>query len=135
MRKYTKETSNVRSPGRWLRSHPWLTLAALAGAVVTLSWIVLGGNQVTRSNFDRIQLGMSRADVHDLLGPPEFQVVESGLVDGPASYITNREQTDEERRRRGFRDYRREQWSSSEIEIVVISDLEGRVVCRYPGLG
>ena len=63
------------------------------------------------------------------------QIVESGLVDGPETYVTNRDQSDEERRRRGFRDYRRQQWTSLEIEIVAIIDADGRVVCRYSGAG
>ena len=63
------------------------------------------------------------------------QIVESGLVDGPETYVTNRDQSDDERRRRGFRDYRRQQWTSPEIEIIAIINADGRVVCRYSCAG
>jgi WD40 repeat protein len=66
---------------------------------------------------------------------PEYDAEELGLVDGPETYTVNFGQSYEERRQRGFRDYRRQQWTSPEISIIVISEPEGRVVCRYGGKG
>jgi hypothetical protein len=125
----------MRLPWRWLRSHPLLTVVTLAGASVALLLVLWPSNPVTWANFRRIQVGISEPELRSLQGTPEYQTVESGLVDGPETYVTNRDQSDEERRRRGFRDYRRQQWASSEIMIIAISDPDGRVVCRYSGEG
>jgi hypothetical protein len=129
----------VPSLRRWLRSHPRLAAALFTGALVAsfLGLLVLlwPPNPITRANFDRIRVGMSQAELYGLLGAPQYQTVESGLVEGPETYATNRDQSDEERRRRGFREYRRQQWTSSEVTIIVISEPQGRVVCRYSGDG
>jgi len=122
------------SPWRFIRSHPLPTLAILATltGVVALVLVPLFKNPVSRANFGRIHVGMSQAEVYRLLGQPEYQSVELGLVDGPETYTINFGQTVEERRRRGFREYQREQWCASGITITVIADLDhGRVVCRY----
>jgi hypothetical protein len=112
-----------------------MTLATLIGAVVVLSFVARSSNPVSRANFRRIEVGMPQAEVCSLLGAPEYEVEELGLVYGPETYTVNFGQSDEERRRRGFRDYRRQQWTSPEISIIVISDSEGKVVCRYSGKG
>jgi hypothetical protein len=125
----------MRPPWRWLSSRSLLTLSILTGVGVALLLVLWPSNPVTRANFRKIQVGMSQAELRSLLGPPEYQTVESGLVDGPEVYVTNQNQSDEERRQRGFREYLRQQWTSAEIEIVSISDSEGTVVCRYSGEG
>jgi hypothetical protein len=110
-------------------------LAALAVASVVLSFVPWSSNPVSRANFGRIQLGMSQAEVHSLLGKPGIQTVQLGLVTGPDRYVTNFSQSVEECRQRGFRDYQWQQWISTELSIVVVFDLESRVVCRYAGPG
>jgi hypothetical protein len=64
-------------------------LVALAGlaVVVAAGVVVLRPRQdrVTRANYDRIQIGMSRADVETILGPPgDYR---SGAVKWKASSI------------------------------------------------
>jgi hypothetical protein len=50
----------------------WKLLVALAGlAVVVAGAVVLWPSRLTRENYDRIQNGMSRAEVYALLGPPD----------------------------------------------------------------
>jgi hypothetical protein len=112
-----------------------IALAVLAIALAVLAIIFRPRLRVTQANFHRIQIGMSQAELSALLGPPELQVLESGLVEGPEKYITNSSQTEEQARQRGFRDYHRQQWASSEITIIAISDPEGRVACRYSAGG
>jgi hypothetical protein len=77
---------------------------------------------------------MSQAELHHLLGSPHYQVVEIGLVNGPKIYATNGWLSAEEKRRLGYREYRRQAWSSLELTIVAISDLQGWVVCRYTAM-
>jgi hypothetical protein len=125
----------MRPVRRWLWSHPRLAAAALACAAIALLLLLWPPNPVTRANLARIRVGMSQAELHRVLGAPEYQTVEWGLVDGPETYITNRDQGEEERRRRGFREYRRQQWTSSEVTIIVIAEPHGQVVCRYSGEG
>jgi hypothetical protein len=124
-----------RSPGNRLHPHRFLVPIALLliGAVLVL--MLWPQERITRQNFGRIRLGMSQAEIHQLLGSPHYQVVEIGLVREPELYATNRWLSTEEKRRSGYRDYRREQWSSPELSISVIMDLQGEVVCRYTGPG
>jgi hypothetical protein len=84
----------------------------------------------------KIRVGMSRVEVRRLLGgPASYQAKQLGLVRGPDAYTTNRSADPQTLRERGFRDYLFEQWSSPEVSIMVVSDMEGRVVCRYSGKG
>jgi hypothetical protein len=78
---------------------------------------------------------MSQADLRELLGAPEFDCAELGLVEGPDDYIAYSSSNDEKLRQQGFRDYRRQHWTSSQISIVVVSDKQGQVVCRYTSHG
>jgi hypothetical protein len=125
----------MRRTWDWLRSHPRLALLATAVAAVAVGFVWWPREAVTRANFQLIQVGMSQADLCDLLGRPDYDTVELGLVQGPETYTVNFSQSDDERHRRGFRNYRHQQWTASEITIVVISDPEGHVVCRYSSEG
>ena len=60
--------------------------------------------------------------------------MELGWVQGPALYSVNFSRDEAKLRREGYRTYRRQQWTSSELAIIVISEPEGGVVCRYRGL-
>jgi hypothetical protein len=125
----------MRPLQRWASSHPRLTAAGIVCVVGAALFVAWPKNPITRANVARLQIGISQAELRHLLGEPDSQIVESGLVDGPEHYITNRDLSDDERRRRGFREYRREEWTSAEVDVVVISDTEGRVVCKYSGPG
>jgi hypothetical protein len=125
----------MRQRWNWPRSLSWLALLAAALATFMLALVLWPHGTVTRANFQRIRVGMSQADLRDLLGQPEYDTVELGLVKGSETYSLNFTESEEKRRERGFRNYRRQQWSSSEITIIAISDLEGSVVCRYAGGG
>jgi hypothetical protein len=105
-------------------------LVLLAAVLLFVLW---PGKRVTKANFEHIAIGMPQSDLHALLGTPEYEARESGLVVGPESYIVNATQSEEEQRRRGFLDYQRQQWSSQELSIVVILDADQRVACRYTG--
>jgi hypothetical protein len=117
----------------WLRARPILASLSALLALAPVMFVILPSPRVTKRNFERITVGMSQADLYDLLGKPVYDDRELGLVQGPESYTTNRLQSEEELRRRGFKDCRRQQWDSSELSIIVILDSEQRVVCRYMG--
>jgi hypothetical protein len=109
----------------------WAAVTAVAALLIaTAMW-----ERVTRQKFGAIRIGMSQTELRHLLGPPDFQVVETGLVSGPGEYTTNSFISEEEKRRRGFQKYQRQQWASREVSIVVVSDLQGQTVCRYAGPG
>jgi hypothetical protein len=111
-------------------------LVSIALAVVAVLVLVLWPWQkVTKNNFGKIRVGMSQDELYQLLGSPEYQVVELGIVRDPNTYGTNGWLGSEEKQRLGCQEYQREHWSSSEIFIAAISDIEGRVVCRYMGPG
>jgi hypothetical protein len=88
--------------------------------------------RVTRANYEKIQLGMSQADLRLLLGRPQVQAVDLGMVQGDSylTYLPGGSPPD-----KGFRKCMRQQWDSPEISIVGVFDTEGRVICRYTGEG
>jgi hypothetical protein len=118
-----------------LNSRPLLASMALALVAAALFWIVWPRPWVTRKNFARIRVGMSQAELYQIFGRPEYDAQSFGLVSGPDTFSTNDHQSIDERRRRGFLVYRFQQWASPELSIVAISDLQGRVVCRYTAPG
>jgi len=125
----------MRSPRDWLRPGSLLALSVLAVGGGLLSLILLSPQAATRHNYSKVRLGMSQAELCRLLGTPAYQVTESGLVNGPESYSISPLMSEQERRQRGYQEYRRQQWSSSKVTIIAISDLQGRIVCRYTGPG
>src|SRR5260370_38682790 len=121
---------------RWLRWPPVLAFAACAVAIAALALALWPRQRITQANFDRIQVGMFQAELLELLGPPEFDKLELGLVLDSDNYAVNHFYPEEHLRRQGYQEYRWQQWTSSEICIVVVSDLqEGQAVCRYSGEG
>jgi hypothetical protein len=109
-----------------------LAATAVAVAVVLLLW---PRGAATQANFERIQVGMSQADLRGLLGRPEYDFVELGLVQGPEIYALDFGRTADQLRQRGFRAYRRQHWRSLDMTFTVISDPAGGVVCRYSRYG
>ena len=115
----------------WPRSHQWVALLATGIAVVAVVFVLWHRGAVTRASFQRIQVGMSQAELCGLLGRPEVDTMELGMVQGPDTYSIIVGGSDDERRQEGFMNYRRQQWASPEITIIVISDPDGSAVCRY----
>ena len=119
------------------RLHAYITLVFVACVVTAVIVVLLlPPERVTRANFEKIELGMSTADVQRLLGRrPNFEMVESGIVRGPAAYSMDFDPKG--LRQDGYQDYKRQQWDSPDVIIVVVSDATGRIVCRYtaPGEG
>jgi hypothetical protein len=66
--------------------------------------------------------------------PPHWRKNQVGEVrDGRLSI--NTAESDETLRRRGYRGYQWETWSSTDVTITFISDLDGVVACAYTGPG
>ena len=112
----------------WSRPVLAVALAIIVAAVLFTLW---PKQRISSANFDKIEIGMPQAELRELLGAPEFDSVVFGLVEGPKTFSTNFHFSNEQLRQRGFRDYGYQQWNSSDITIVVISDQQGEVVCRY----
>jgi hypothetical protein len=132
------ETSTPRPP--WRRGWPYAVLSLAVATILAVSfWLAplpLGRpNKITRENFRKINLGMPQAELSELMGAPEVSSTGLGKVEGPETYTINPALSAAEQRARGFREYRFQQWTSSDILIVVITDAEGTVVCRYCGEG
>lgn len=125
-----------------LRTRPryWLLLVFLASlmALIIVVLILKPRGNITQATFQKFRIGMTESGLRDLLGRPDYQTVELGLVRGPMSYSVvfgSNSPTKEELRQQGHRDYTRQQWDSTEITITAISDTEGTVVCCYSGQG
>jgi hypothetical protein len=78
----------MRLAWTWLRSHRLLALVALAIAVSVLVFSFWPRERITQANFQKIQVGMSQAGLRELLGEPEYEAVEFGLVQGPGNLCT-----------------------------------------------
>ncbi len=121
-----------------LRTRPryWLLVVFLACLMALIVVLILKprGN-ITQATFQRIRIGMTESGLRHLLGRPDYQTVELGLVRGPMSYSVDFGSNKELLRQQGHRDYARQQWSSAELTIIAISDTEGKVVCCYRGEG
>jgi len=112
----------------WVRSRPFLTFIAFAIVVSTLVIALWPKQRITKANFDKTQIGMSQGELLQLLGTPEIDTIQLGLVEDPQTFIILGSDS-------RYKDYRFQQWTSSEISIGVVSDSEGQLVCRYSNPG
>ena len=107
----------------------------LAVAILGLTFGVIASlrDRVTLANFDRIQLGMTEAQVRQLFGRgPDLQTPQIGEVMDPFTYSgVDVDMAAEGLHSKGFRDYLWRQWTGPEFSMIVIFDQAGRVVCRY----
>lgn len=102
-------------------------------AIVVLAGVffLLARETVSPANFERLQIGLSQAEVHELLGAPRGGWNDVGKVTGPEQYATNFSQDKQSLLAKGYQEYLREQWSAREITIIAIFDQDRRLVCRY----
>jgi hypothetical protein len=114
----------------WVRSRPFLAFLAFAIVLAALVFALWPKQRITKANFDKIQAGMSQEELRQLLGTPYFDNVQLGLVIDPQTFAPPSGPPGE-LRRKGYKEYRWQNWASSEISIGVVSDSEGQVVCRY----
>ena len=118
------------------RNHPFLTAIATVLALVTLMFISWPRERITPANFAKIQIGMSKAELRSMFGPAENETVELGIIGSSGAYgIVLGHPDPQDLRRKGYREYIRQTWISPAITITAVSDLEGKVVCRYSGDG
>jgi hypothetical protein len=136
----------------------FLVFVALAVVIATVTLALWPKQRITAANYDKIQIGMSQAELRGVLGPPqrvedfvgqfcgeEFISVENGMLVrtfrvGDQGFITALDYNyshygKDELRRMGFKDYQRQVWISSEISIVLITNQEGHVADRFSGEG
>ena len=114
----------------WVTVLGALLLIALLVPVAISFW-----PRVTAENYAQIDVGMSLADVERILGKPRYDNAEYGIIGETGAYVTNRSLSEEDKLAMGYRKYRRLQWMSHEITIVVVFDSHGLVATRYRGEG
>lgn len=112
---------------------PRFTVRALLIAAGVVACVVIGigvlwsRTGVTADNFNRIQVGMTDAEVATLLGEqPKKSLLLLGRIAGPDAFVSDGQTS--------WYTYR--EWRNGMITIVTVSDPQsGRVLCRYSGQG
>ncbi|NND99563.1 MAG: hypothetical protein HKN47_19785 [Pirellulaceae bacterium] len=89
--------------------------------------------RVTAANYERIAVSMTMEEVQGILGEPEFDTSEFGILDKTGAYVTNNLLSDQEKIDNGYQRYRRLQWTSYRRTIVVVFDSRGQVATKYGG--
>jgi hypothetical protein len=86
------------------------------------------------AEFAAIQPGMTHDEVERRLGKkPGYQKMMLGKVISPTSFASNSNPLPKDRHR--YQQYDFQQWTTSELTVMIVFDLEGRVVCRYSSAG
>ena len=78
---------------------------------------------------------MTISDVQQLLGHPDYDDIEFGVIGSTGAYVTNDLLTDDEKRKLGYQKYRRLQWTSRELSIIVVFDMHEQVATCSRGDG
>ncbi|HRX83163.1 MAG TPA: hypothetical protein P5307_29055 [Pirellulaceae bacterium] len=115
-----------------------IVVAALFVAVVitfSVRTIARQNAMVTPKNFQQVQIGMTRAELHSLLGPPRHERLVLGVIKDAQTITVNLSTDHEQLRSLEYLDYVMESWSSPAITIMAFTDAKGEVVCRYSSAG
>ena len=115
-----------------------ITFAAVAVAAVLIVSIcvVFALNQrpqLAASDFQKVQIGISRTDLHKILGRPHHEQIVLGKVTSPTSITVNFSTGEAKKRLKGsgFSDHILDCWFSPSITIHAYVDASDQVVCRY----
>lgn len=104
-------------------------------AALCVSSILRRDAWITPANFRRIHIGMTRTELHDLLGRPSHERLVLGIVKSSGSMTVNFTNNKEQMRGSGYRDYIYETWFAPTITISAFVDANDEVVCRYSSRG
>ena len=116
--------------------HTWvIVLGAMLLIALLVSAVLSFSPRVTAENYARIDVGMAMADVEQILGKPKYDDTEYGVIGNTGAYVTNYSLSDQEKLEIGYQKYRRLQWTSPEITIVVVFDSNGLAATRYRSEG
>jgi hypothetical protein len=111
-----------------LRYHSWqplLVLVVLAG-ILLAAWRASFAPGINRASFERIQLGMSRDQVSEILGrPADSGSSIKGYVEGPFVFRNGLGPNEQE----GTYEFHR--WDATGFMIFVIFDQRDEMACRY----
>lgn len=115
------------------RSGLFLALAAIAAVFGLCALLLLNHkpSSASPSTFQQIEVGMSRAAVHQIFGDPDFEAIYMGRAIGPSQFATNAAPSAKSVASGRYSQHLFEQWNHSEITAMVIFDWSDRVVCRY----
>lgn len=101
-------------------------IAILACGIIGLG-IAMMSSGLTREDYNRIQIGMTDAEVEAILGRrPDASLLLLGRVAGPEMFASDGQTS--------WHHYH--EWNGARVSIVTFTDPKtGRVVCRYSGQG
>ncbi len=119
----------------WRTAIVTASLLVLAVMAFSLTALYQRDAMITPENFQRVQIGMTRSQLHALLGPPGRQLLVLGLVKDARTITTNFGGDQKRLRERGYKDYVLDSWCSQVISIAVFVDENDKVVCCYPSGG
>lgn len=91
--------------------------------------------KLTRQNVATVKIGTTRDALRELLGDPDYQLIQLGRVEDESTFVTNYAMSPSQQKAAGHRKYILEQWSSREMTFTAIIDRSDRVVCRYISSG
>jgi hypothetical protein len=128
-----REFRDSVAPTRAIRRLLEVASVVIVSGLAMVLWPV---ERVTWENFDRIGIGMTRAEVRRVLVQrPDEQLRVRGHVLGPERFhraMTKRPGRDSSDY---WPEYHVEVWESPGLAIVVVFDGDDRVACRYTGTG
>lgn len=130
---------NARDGHRLTRRNIFMAagVAVVLMVAVCVAVLVRVKPHLTNTDFQNVQIGMTRAELHRLLGSPDHEQIVLGMVTSPTSMTVNF--SDGEYRKRlqssGYNDHILECWFSPSITIMAYVDAKDQVVCRYSAGG
>ena len=111
-----------------LRYHPWqplLVVVVLAG-ILLAAWRAFSDPRVNRPSFQRIEVGMPRDQVSQILGrPADYRSPIRGYVESPFVFRSGPGPNKAEA------NYELHRWDGTGLLICVIFDERDEVACRY----
>ena len=111
---------------RWFRHLVLACLLMVAGFIVYLLYFM----PTMREQFDRIEIGMPLAGAVALLGqPPDLASRIKGRIEDPSTFVTNANPPADVRDL--HRHYNFNQWNFTDLTIVVVTNDDSEIVCRY----
>jgi hypothetical protein len=116
------------------RRWPLRVLLALLLIFASFAIYVLYFGPTVQEQFDRIEIGSQLSDVERLLGrPSDIASRMKGRIENDAIFVANANPPPDVRDH--YRFFNLHQWNASELTIIVVTDDDGKVACKYTSKG